>query len=129
MRKTLNNRRYDTDTAHEVGEWTNGIESVNDFDYLSRTLYRKRNGEYFVHELSGLNGESITPLPIDDVRGWAEHNLDAADYDREFGDPPEGERAQVTLTISQTAYDTLKTNAARDSSTMSALVEGFALNL
>ena len=46
MKKIINGRKYDTDTASMVGEWSDGYPS--DFRYEAETLYRKRNGEYFI---------------------------------------------------------------------------------
>ena len=48
MRKIINNKVYDTDTATWIGLSDNGHE-YNDSAYSGETLYRKRTGEHFLH--------------------------------------------------------------------------------
>lgn len=104
MKKIINGRKYDTDTAIEVGFWKNMGDTRN-FEYVCETLYRKRTGEYFLYgegnaaskyaKSLGDNtwggGEAITPLTIDSAREWAEKHLDADDYEKEFGEVSEDE--------------------------------------
>ena len=97
VRKIIDGRAYDTDTATEVGSRDNGLEWA-DLAHECETLYRKRTGEYFVHGEGGprtryarrceggwSGGEAITPVSYDEARGWAEGCLDAGAYEREFG--------------------------------------------
>lgn len=46
MRKIINGKLYDTDTATRIGQRESNIYS--DFDYISETLYQKKTGELFI---------------------------------------------------------------------------------
>lgn len=110
VRKIIDGRAYDTDTATEVGSRDNGLEWA-DLAHECETLYRKRTGEYFVHgeggprtryarrgEVGWSGGEAITPVSYDEARGWAEGCLDAGAYEREFGEASEGD-SEVVLSV------------------------------
>lgn len=101
MKKIINNKVYDTDTAQQLGDWSNGYYT-NDFHYCAETLYRKKTGEYFLfgegHALSKYAshsgnssgwGEKIIPLSYKEAQEWAEEHLDGDDYISIFGDPEE----------------------------------------
>lgn len=117
MRKIINNKRYDTDTAEHVGYWDNGMDG-HDFRHESATLYRKRSGEYFLHGEGGpmsryaeargtsswVGGERIMPLSWDDARRWAEERLDAGEYEAEFGEVDEGDGDAVVMTLRAPAW-------------------------
>ena len=144
MKKIISNRKYDTDTASMVGEWSNDYPA-NDFHFESVTLYRKRNGEYFLHgeggamsryasavELSGwASGERIMPLSYDDARTWAEEHLDADSYEREFGEVSEDEEESVVLSVrvSPAAKAALDRAAARTGQSKGELVSKALLAL
>ncbi|MCL1879158.1 MAG: hypothetical protein FWF71_00805 [Actinomycetia bacterium] len=77
MRVAINNRIYDPSTATALGSFTRrGIRE---------TLYRKKNGEYFVHmyndkaegnKKNGWHGkEKIVPCSIQDAKDWAATHL------------------------------------------------------
>lgn len=97
MKKVINSKRYDTDTAKLIAESEQGCFS--DLEYICETLYKKRGGEYFLHgyghaaskyaDFLGDNrwgsGERIIPLSYEDARKWAEVNMDNDEYEREFG--------------------------------------------
>ena len=111
MKRIIDGKRYDTTTAEEIGFAKHG--STRDFDYYEETLYCKRTGEYFVHgfghgasryavhtENGWGPGEDITPMTYEQAREWAEKNLDADDYEREFGLTSEdGDGADVVLSV------------------------------
>ena len=46
MKRIINGRLYDTDTAKEIGSYCNGC-GVNDFHYLYEAMYRKKTGVFF----------------------------------------------------------------------------------
>lgn len=83
MRKVIEGRRYDTDTAKQVGWYWDKEEG--DFFHVEETLYRKRNGEYFLHGKGGAAiarycqyrpdgscaGEKIVSLLEDEAKEWA----------------------------------------------------------
>lgn len=100
MKKVINNKLYNTDTAKQLGAWAN-TRDYGDFNYMSERLYQKRTGEYFLHgeggpmskyaESTGQNswsgGEMIIPLTVEKAREWAEEHLDAEGYVEIFGEP------------------------------------------
>lgn len=97
VKKIINGKKYDTDTAERVGYWDNGL-GYNDFDWCERELYRKKTGEFFEFgqggarsafcESAGQNcwgsGKAITPLTLDEAKEWVErYNNDK--YEAIFG--------------------------------------------
>lgn len=137
MKKIINNLVYDTNTAKDVGEWSNGY-SVSDFKHVYETLYRKRTGEYFLHGQGGpmskyavktgsnswSGGEKIIPLEYESARKWAEDKLDADDYIAEFGDPGEGDNDQeqaLCLRIPVSLHARLKKKQAQTGLTINDL--------
>lgn len=143
MRKIIDGRTYDTDTARRVGGRDNGL-AYGDLDYESETLYRKRTGEYFVHGEGGARtryatqdglggwtgGDAVTPLPYETAMRWAESNLDADTYAREFGVPDEGgEPVQVLAKVSPAAKARLDAECSMTGQSRSAIVEHLLMGL
>ena len=52
MKKIINGKKYNTETAKEVGYRSSG-GSTSDFSYWCQTLYRKRTGEFFLYGEGG----------------------------------------------------------------------------
>ncbi len=112
MRRIISGRKYDTDTATLVGEWSSSYP-INDFHYEEELLYVKRNGEYFLHgsgnamskyaknmgNNSWSGGEEIIPLSYESARQWAEKHLDADDYEEAFGEVSEDGESDVPLSV------------------------------
>ena len=78
MKMIINRKRYDTATAEEIADWWNGC-STSDFNYCAETLYRTKNGTWFLHGCGGAlsqysestgNGNSTssgqTLIPLDE---------------------------------------------------------------
>lgn len=136
MKKVINGKVYDTDTAREVGCFDSGAG-----DRLfgwSETLYVKRTGEYFLFGeggpgskysvRTGVNNTTgsakIFPLSYDEARKWAEDNLDGDEYIAEFGEIPEGDaNAKLTLYLPASTIERAKRKVAQDGTTLSAYVE------
>ena len=125
MKKIINQILYDTDTDTEIGG--NGYSTPNDFRHFYERLYKRSNGEYYLHgeggplskyavstgtnETSG--SETIIPLTPAEARDWAADNLDADDYIATFGLPPEDENyVTVTTKITTAAYNMFVTDAS-----------------
>lgn len=98
MKKIINGKKYDTQTAKAVGEYSNGY-SYSDFNYVRETLYLKKTDEFFLygeggamtryHERVGnccTNGEAIIPLTRKKAMMWAEENMTAEEYEEIFGE-------------------------------------------
>ena len=101
MKKIIKGKLYDTDTAIEIGNWSNGYP-WSDFHCEYETLYKKKTGEYFLFAEGGplsehrerigdgwTYGESIIPMSIGEAKSWAEGKLDMDEYISEFGCPEE----------------------------------------
>lgn len=52
MKKIIRGLMYNTETAKEMGWWSNGY-SCNDFSYEEEHLYKKRTGEFFIYGWGG----------------------------------------------------------------------------
>lgn len=126
MKKIINGKVYDTETAKRVGRWYNG-HYTSDFAYCSEDLYRKKTGEFFLHGEGGAMsryashsgnssgwGEQIEPLTYKQAQKWAEENLDGSEYCAIFGEPDEsGEAVTLGLIVSAAAAAKLKNEAAK----------------
>lgn len=101
MKKIINGKMYNTETAKLIGEWGNGYNRI-DFHWTEEDLYKKKNGEYFLHGAGGAmskyqepcgNGwsgsDKIIKMTPDEARKWAEEHLTADQYIEEFGEPEE----------------------------------------
>ena len=62
MKKVINGKLYNTETAEEVASWTNGY-TTQDFNYCEETLYRTKNGNYFLHGFGGALSKYAVPVP------------------------------------------------------------------
>ena len=137
MKKIINQKRYDTDTAKKLG--TREYSHPGDFNWTSETLYQKRTGEFFLHgeggaaskyaEAVGQNswsgGERIMPLSFEDARKWAEENLEADEYEAIFGEVSEdGAKKTIGLSLPESVVEKLRTEAGKSGQTMSDIVAG-----
>ena len=101
MKKIINSKLYDTDTARFIG--SDSYSNPRDFNYWCEALYVKRTGEYFLYGEGGpmsrysrslgdnswSGGEQIIPLSFDKAQKWAEEHLSADEYADAFGMPDE----------------------------------------
>ncbi len=97
MKKIINGKKYDTETAEVLGGFENGIPG--NLNYCEERLYRKRTGEFFLYGYGGAltkysvsvgsnawsGGEDIQPLTEAGAKKWAEEHLGAEDYEKIFG--------------------------------------------
>ena len=110
MKKIINGKRYDTNTAKLIG--STGYSYPGDFEYWKESLYLKKTGEFFLHGEGGSlsiysrstgnnewsSGEKIRPLSPKEARDWSEKYLDADEYERVFGKIEEG-KCQIATWI------------------------------
>ena len=137
MKKIINGKMYDTDTAKWMASWSDGL-SFRDFTHVEETLYQKRTGEFFLHGAGGpasryavssgqnswSGGEKIIPLSWEAARKWAEEHLDADGYEAIFGPVAEDDsRAVVTMSLSAGALEKAKRAAAQAGISLSAYIE------
>ena len=98
MKKIINGKKYDTDTAGVIHEWDNGYYT-NDFHYCSADLYRTKNGAYFLHGEGGAmsaysasygnsrgSGSDIIPLTEKEALKWLEDHDGAEAIEEYFAD-------------------------------------------
>ena len=101
MKKIINGKLYNTETAKELFYWSNGYYS-SDFYWASETVYQKKTGEYFLHGQGGalsaygesygnnrIAGDTIIRFSLDEFREWALEKLPADEFIKLFGDMPE----------------------------------------
>lgn len=137
MKKIINGKRYDTETATSIGWYSNNL-SYNDLDYKEETLYKKRTGEYFLCGEGGArsdyarytddghwaHGEEIRPISWEGARQWAEKHLSAEAYEAEFGEIQEDEsRVTVPISISAGTLARAKRAASQSGISLSAYIE------
>ena len=84
MKRIINGKVYNTETAEKVAFWDNDL-FANDFGYMSEALYVTRKGNYFIHGKGGatskyathayggrMAGESIVAITEKDALEWCE---------------------------------------------------------
>ena len=136
MKAIINGILFNTATAKLLGG--NGYGYPGDFRYWYEALYRKANGEYFLHGMGGAlsrygistgtnevsGNETIIPMSYKEARAWAEENLYADDFISAFGTPPEsGDRITITAEISAETYEKLRSDAEKADMELSKYIE------
>lgn len=138
MRRIIDNRVYDTETASLVGEWAAGCDPGG-LDYYEEALHRKRTGEYFVHG-SGraasryarrdggmwASGEAIVPMGYEEARSWAEERLPAEAYEAEFGMPEEGSTL-ISARVSLACKAAIDRRRSQTGETIAEIIEGLVM--
>nr|DAL22730.1 MAG TPA_asm: ParG [Caudoviricetes sp.] len=134
MKKIINGKRYDTETAELVGEWSNTY-NYSDFSYECEELYRKKTGEFFMYGAGGpassyavssgnnnwTGSSKITPLTIEEAKKWAEKNLDADAYEKYFELEEEGNIA-FSLLLPENLYNKLKNESEKTGESMKDII-------
>lgn len=138
MKKIINGKMYNTETATYLGGWSNDAPT-SDFTHIEEELYQKRTGEFFLYGFGGAmtkyavsqgqnswsGGSSIIPLSYESAMKWAEEKLNADDYERIFGEIPDNneEAVSTTITLSASTFERAKREASKLGLSFSALVE------
>lgn len=84
MKKTIDGKRYNTETATEIHEYSNGL-GRSDFRFINETLYQTKKGVFFLHGMGGAmthysvcyggmnsEGENIIPMSRTEALKWLE---------------------------------------------------------
>ncbi len=98
MKKIIDGKRYDTETATEVANWRNGYNTA-DFNYCEESLYVTTNGKFFLvgeggafskyathHGNSSGAGSDLVPLRKCEAREWLEEKNKTEVIEKYFGD-------------------------------------------
>ena len=99
MKRIIDGKRYNTETATQIATWTNG-HNYGDFYYCKEVLYRTAKGAFFLHGESGAvgkysrsagqncsrPGQAITALSDSDARAWLEEHGKTAAIEEYFAD-------------------------------------------
>ena len=96
MKKVVDGKMYNTETAEMVASWDNGY-SDSDFRCCSETLYRTKKGTFFLHGEGGAMtswassrgnifdwGENVRPLTDEEAKEWLEHHDEVDALERLF---------------------------------------------
>ena len=141
MKKVINGKIYNTETAKKVASWYSSY-ARNDFHYYEEELYQKKTGEFFLYgegnaaspysRSCGQNewcgGERIEPLTYKEAQKWAEDHLDGDEYCEIFGEPDEdAEDEKMTVRLSAAAAAKLAREAAKNGITKQAQLERWIL--
>lgn len=136
MKKIINGKVYDTDTARELGIWTNTWDHRS-WTYEHESLYVKRTGEYFLFGEGGpqtkyaestsdnqwSGGQKILPLSPSKAREWAEEHLTADEYEAAFGLPDEdAEDVALYVKVPAVLMARLKQRTAMDCVSVSSYI-------
>ena len=99
MRKIIEGKRYDTETAQEIGTCSSHC-GRSDLAWYEEGLYKTRSGAYFLagegnaksHYSKSLGnnsygpGERLSVLTRKEALAWAENHLRGDEIEAEFGD-------------------------------------------
>lgn len=111
MYKVINGARYNTETAKELGSYSNTYND-RDLNYYMETLYLTKSGKYFLHgegnamsqyaECYGANswgcGAKIIPMTEAEAQQWASEHLDGGEYGAIFGEEDEPKVGSTPIT-------------------------------
>jgi len=134
MKKIIKNRVYDTNTAKEIGCYSNDMSG---FDIVEEALYIKKTGEYFLHGHGGArtkyakcddygsssSGDRIIPMTYDEAREWAQERLDADKYISIFGDPEEESGTEIiSISLPKAMAARIRREAQQEGITISGYI-------
>lgn len=136
MKKIINGRRYDTDTANLIAQMESDL-SRTDFRYYEESLYRKITGEFFLYGVGGpmsayampsgngwTGGAKLIPMSLEEAQKWVEVNLDADEYERIFGKVEEDvSKRTVTFSLTERTIEKIARLAAEANCSKSEVVE------
>lgn len=133
MKRIINGKRYDTDTAKYIAKYESDY-NMGDFHYYREDLYLKKTGEFFLWgNGGGLSpyadhygdmrgpGEKIVPLTLDEAKAWVEKIEDPDLYEELFEVEEEGNIA-FSLLLPENLYQKLDEKSIEDGITKKDIV-------
>ena len=102
LKQIINGKMYNTETAQEIGCDSNGM-NLDNLWFAEETLYRKKNGEFFLDghggplsrysrpngSFSRCGARELVPLNDGEAKAWVERHCPADVYIETFGDVAE----------------------------------------
>lgn len=99
MKKIIDGKRYNTQTAKQVAGWSNDL-GYSDFDHIEEALYHTKNGNWFLYGRGGpktkyfrfapggnkSSGEDIIPLYPNEALMWLEKHEFTDELEEWFSD-------------------------------------------
>lgn len=90
MKRIINGKEYDADTATKIAEI--------DYDYTFEELFKSPTGKFFLHvTYKGIGNEYIVPLTDKDTYEWAEGSEDEDTYKAVFEAFSEKSKASAAI--------------------------------
>lgn len=141
MKKIINNRVYDTETAQLIACAPHKNLKDSTGQTCEQKLYRKKNGEYFIYLKGALSDAAhninieaephdkehkIYVLTYDKARKWGEQELSPNLWLELFEPEEDDSKAQIHVNLSKTAIAKIKQAAQKQGITVSSLIENFA---
>lgn len=142
MKKIIDGKVYNTETAACVGEWSNEYY-CNNFKYASEELYKKKNGEFFLYGEGGpisiyavstgnsswSGGSKINPLTPKEAYSWAMEKLSASKFEEIFGTITEDETNHLlSVNLPNNIYQLLLSLANSNEKSISDIITEFVTN-
>jgi hypothetical protein len=142
MKKIINGKKYDTETAKFLASYEHSYRGQ--FEHYREELYQKRTGEFFLYGIGGpaskysvqdgLNswsgGEAISPLSYNEARKWAEERLEADEYEGIFGKVEESlDTISATFSLPKAVVDLIKREAEKTGKSKSQIVSDLVIGV
>jgi hypothetical protein len=142
MKKIINNKVYDTDTARFIYHWDNDLPG--DMNWCEEFLYQKKTGEYFIYGSGGAMsgwarstgqnswgaGEGIRPVTFEYARAWAKKNMPYGEYRKNFEvDDEEAGKVAIQIQLNSALRDRIKRIAAKRGVSVSQVIEEALITL
>ena len=142
MKKIIKGKVYDTDTAKEIGFFSN-TDSRRDFHWCEEKLYLKRTGEYFLYGEGGpkskyaqrvdfrtySEGSDIFALTFEEAREWAEEHLSAEEYIEAFGAEEDDSMQYLHLRLPASLISKIRMEASKSGMSASKYMEDHFKNM
>lgn len=137
MKKVIDGKMYNTETAKKLGEFDNG--RYGDHDYMEEALYLTKSGAYFLYGTGGAmskyaeassnsnwtGGSIIQSMSLSAAKEWAEKNLTGDEYEDIFGEIEEDgdEKEQLKAYVSPTCKRILNNIKQETGKTIGQIIE------
>lgn len=134
MKKIINGKRYNTETATLLASADNGF-GVTDVERTEEELYQKKTGEFFLYGKSNpggsyativpggarMAGEGIRPITRDEAKQWAEKYLEADEYEELF-EVEEDNNTVINVLVPESLHNRLRNQAEKQNVSQKDLI-------